>query len=98
MNKTDAAKMLANLPGFKKRGQFYIGTCNGSVISGYALDAPVGSVYIWRFVLPSYDDVEFLHLSLGRRIIASTAIGHEDTNPIRVSETLRRDWSALSEI
>ncbi len=61
MNKKAAAKVLSSLPGFRKLGSFYIGTCNQEVISGYALDAPPGGVYISRFVLPAYDHIDFLH-------------------------------------
>lgn len=98
MNKNDAAKALTRMTGFKKSGSFYIGTCNDSVIAGYGLDAPPGAIYIWRFALPSYDNIEFLHFGLGKRILTlpqgSSGVGEK----VDFANFLLRDWSTFSEV
>jgi hypothetical protein len=92
-----AAKVLANLPGFKKFGAFCIGTCNQDVISGYALDAPPGGVYVARFILPAYDRIDFLHMSLGGRI---GHFSHEDiaSGSADLALLLKTDWQDFSNV
>lgn len=95
MKKEAAAKVLSRLPGFRKVGSYYIGTCNRDVISGYSLDAPPGGIYISRFILPTYDKIEFLHMGLGRRVALfprnAAASGSTD-----LSLLLGRDWQHFS--
>ena len=97
MKKNAVARILSNLAGFKKSGSFYIGTCNDSVIAGYALDAPPSAIYIVKFALPSYDHIEFLHFGLGRRILTLPK-GNSAAGDIGVSDFLKRDWSAFSKV
>jgi hypothetical protein len=97
MNKNVVSKTLAKMPGFKKSGSFYIGTCNDNVIAGYGLDAPPSAVYIWKFALPSYDDVEFLHFGLGKRILTLPQ-GNDTAGDIDLSDFLQRDWSAFFKV
>jgi hypothetical protein len=99
VKKTAAEKLLAKRPGFRKAGAFYIGTCTPEVISGYALDAPPGSLCVWRFVLPAYDRIQFLHLSLARRV-AEYFADQEVTAPPGASleSVLRDDWAEASRI
>jgi len=95
MYKKAVAKALSSLPGFRKLGSFYIGTCNQEVISGYALDAPPGGVYISRFILPAYDRHDFLHMGLGGRIAQfpqSTAAS--DLTDLDL--LLKNDWQDFS--
>jgi hypothetical protein len=95
VNKEAAAKVLSSLPGFRKLGSFYIGTCNQEVISGYALDAPPGGVYISRFVLPAYDRIDFLHLSLGERI-AQFPRSCDASDFTNLERLLNNDWQEFS--
>jgi hypothetical protein len=94
VNKSAVVKMLSSLPGFRKLGSFYIGTCNQEVISGYALDAPPGGIYIWRFILPAYDRIEFLHMSLGKRIAEFSRDGASDSKDLDI--LLKNDWQDFS--
>jgi len=61
----NAAKKLGLFPS----GNFLIGTRNKDIMSGLAIDATPSSIYIWTFVLPSFDDVTFMHMSLGERVV-----------------------------
>lgn len=101
MKKAVAARLLAKLPGFRRLGSFHLGVCNQEVISGYALDAPPGGLYVWRFVLPAFDNIDFLHLSLGTRI-AELASGEEaqglEDERERLASLLLKDWKELSAI
>jgi hypothetical protein len=96
MKKNAVAKALADMPGFIKRGSFYVGTCNDSVIAGYSLDAPPSAVYVWRFLIPAYDNVEFLHMSLGKRILTLPQSSEEGI--VELSESVQRDWSDFSKV
>lgn len=98
MNKKQIEIILSGAMGFKKRGNFYIGVCNDSVVSGYSLDVTPDAIYIWRFVLPSYDNVEFLHMTLGKRIITLPKRGEVSGEKVDLSSFLRRDWSSFSEV
>ena len=96
MKKNAVDKTLKNVVGPKKSGSFYLGVCNDSVISGYCIDAPPSAIYICRFILPSYDNIEFLHLSLGKRLLTVPQTGSEES--FDLSDFLRRDWSEFSRI
>jgi hypothetical protein len=98
MKKAAVLKEVSRLPGFRKIGNFYIGTCNDDILSGYCVDAPPTNVYIWKFVLPAYDGVEFLHLSLGKRILDIKPSKNENDNKasIELSQFLLNDWVELS--
>ena len=97
MKKAAAERVLAKLPGFRKAGAFYIGICNPDVIAGYALDAPPGSVCVWRFVLPAFDRVEFLHLSLARRVAEYFADQEVAAAPgADLQSVLQDDWAQVS--
>jgi hypothetical protein len=95
VNKKAAAKVLSSLPGFRKLGSFYIGTCNQEVISGYALDAPPGGVYISRFILPAYDRIDFLHMGLGKRIAQFLRHGAA-SDSTDLDLLLKNDWQDFS--
>lgn len=41
---------------------------NNDVFSGIALDSAPSTTYIWTFILPIYDYLPFLHMSLGERV------------------------------
>lgn len=98
MNKKKISNILSGIMGFKKRGDFYIGNCNDSVISGYSLDVPPSAIYICRFALPAYDNVEFLHMALGKRIVALPKNGKASEKNLDLSDFLRRDWSLFSKV
>src|SRR5579875_2010067 len=61
-------KRAAKKAGFYPLGDFLIGLRNSEIISGLAIDAARSSTYIWTFVLPAFDDLPFLHMSLGKRV------------------------------
>lgn len=87
-------KVLSRMPGFRARGSFYIGTCNRDVVAGYALDAPPGGVDVLRFVLPSFDKIEFLHLALARSVGSSPI--HAQRSPAEFAELVASDWREFS--
>jgi hypothetical protein len=95
VNKKAVAKVLSSLPGFRKLGSFYIGACNQEVISGYALDSPPGGVYVWRFILPAYDRIDFLHMSLGERI-AQFPRNRDASDSTDLDVLLKNDWQDFS--
>lgn len=97
MNKKLAAKVLSRLPGFRNIGGYYIGTCNADVVSGYALDAPPGGIYIWRFIVPAYDRIDFLHMGLGTRI-AQLSRGEIDFPSNDLGVLLKDDWQSFSNV
>jgi hypothetical protein len=97
VNKKSVAKVLSSLPGFKNAGGFYFGICNREVISGYVLDAPPGGLYIWRFILPIYDRIDFLHMALGKRI-AQFSPNETASSPTDVALLLKHDWEGFSNV
>lgn len=52
-------------------GDFLIVIQNDEITSGIAIDAAPAATYLWTFIVPTYDDLPFLHMSLGKRIEAS---------------------------
>jgi|HubBroStandDraft_1064217.scaffolds.fasta_scaffold04115_8 hypothetical protein len=99
MKKAEVIKHLARLPGFKKVGMFYIGLCNNDIISGYCLDAPPQNIYIWRFILPTFDNIEFFHLTLGKRVLSVTHSRFWDgDDSIDIGQLILKDWSEFSKI
>jgi hypothetical protein len=76
-------------------GDFYIFQCSDDVLSGYALDVPPSSFYLSSFVLPAYDKHDFLHLSLGERIISASREGATEDDVIAAIEN---DWRKFSKI
>ncbi|MFT4046602.1 MAG: hypothetical protein QM661_07875 [Solimonas sp.] len=97
MKKSAVDRKLARLPGFKKKDGFYFGTCNDDVMAGYCIDAPPSCIYICRFVIPTYDDIDFMHMSLGGRILN---LPRNDSNneSIDIAGFLRQDWSEFSKL
>lgn len=96
--KAAVARNLAKLPGFRRNGYFYLGTCNADVLAGYCIDAPPSGIYIWRFAIPAYDNVEFLHMTLGQRILAFSYSELSGTALSNVSEHVSQDWAKFSEL
>lgn len=97
MNKRAAARVISRLPGFRTLAPFYIGNCNREVIAGYALDAPSGGLYISRFVLPAYDRISFLHLSLKKRIV-QVARSEDMSGVPDLDLQMKSDWEGFSKI
>lgn len=97
MSKKAVARMLSALSGFRTLGSFYIGTCNQEVLSGYALDAPPGGIYIWRFILPAYDRLKFPHMSLGKRI-AQFPLDKVSSESAGLELLLKNDWNEFSNV
>lgn len=99
MKKESVARVIAKLPGFRKRGPFFVGTCNDNVIAGYSIDAPPSHTYVWRFVLPSYDRNEFLHMALGKRVVALPRVDDQNgPDAASLSAILVEDWAHLKDV
>jgi len=64
-------KRQAKSSGLRAVGNFLIAFHTRDVISGFTLDPAPSSTYIWTFVVPTYDDLSFLHMSLGQRIASA---------------------------
>jgi hypothetical protein len=62
-------KSTAKKLGFHVVGNFLIGTRSEDVVSGIAIDGAPSSTYIWTFILPAFDDISFMHMSLGVRAL-----------------------------
>jgi len=92
MNKSKIARRLSSIPGFKKHGSFYVGLCNDDVLSGYCLDTTPRASYVWRFILPSFDRIEYLHLALGERILTVEC----DAELADLGNEVLRDWQRFS--
>jgi hypothetical protein len=97
VTKKSVVEVLSTLPGFRNVGGFHIGLCNPQVISGYAVDAPPGGIYVWRFILPVYDRVEFLHMSLGKRI-ARFSGSQTNSSLTDLELLLANDWQGFSSV
>ena len=97
MNKKAAAKVLSSFSELRRQGDHYFGICNRELISGYALDAPPGGIYVARFILPAYDSIEFLHMALGKRI-AQFPRDETDSGSSDLGALLRNDWQAFSSV
>ncbi|MGS7839864.1 hypothetical protein ACVMVB_20125 [Stenotrophomonas maltophilia] len=61
-------KKDAKKSGMRVVGNFLIASYTRDVISGFAIDPAPSAIYLWTFVLPTYDDLSFLHMSLGQRV------------------------------
>jgi hypothetical protein len=66
-------KREAKRSGLRVAGNFLIAFHARDVISGFTLDPAPSSTYIWTFVIPTYDDLPCLHMSLGQRIAGAAA-------------------------
>ncbi|WP_188054849.1 hypothetical protein [Sphingosinithalassobacter sp. CS137] len=54
--------------GFHASGNFLIGARSEDILSGIAIDAAPSATYIWTFILPVFDEISFLHMTLGERV------------------------------
>lgn len=61
-------KKDAEKSGMRAVGNFLTALYTRDVISGFAIDPAPSAIYLWTFVLPTYDDLSFLHMSLGQRV------------------------------
>ena len=61
-------KKDAKKSGMRVVGNFLIASYTRDVISGFAIDPAPSAIYLWTFVIPTYDDFPYLHISLGQRI------------------------------
>jgi hypothetical protein len=84
--------------GLRRTGHYYIGTFNQDVITGYCLDKPPLNAYVWRFALPAYDSIDFLHLALGERILHFTKGGNVPDETSDPAALLQRDWARFSQV
>lgn len=85
-------KAVAKELGFSPHGNFLIGTFSDDVISGFSMDFSPSSSYLWTFILPRFDNISFLHLSLGRRIAELS----EEKGLL--DEILQQRWVHLSQV
>ena len=63
-----AKAVSALLPKFRPSGSFLY--CRDPILMmrGFAFDMPPGGCYVWKYYVPLFQDVEFLHMSLGYRV------------------------------
>jgi hypothetical protein len=78
--------------GFGALGNFLIGARTRDIVSGVAIDATPSSTYMWTFLLPAFDDLEFLHMSLGRRMFSL------DTEGQPLEQQLIQAWASIAPI
>ena len=100
MIKAQLSKALLSIPGFVDFAPFYIGLCNSDVISGYCLDISRSAAHVWRFLLPTYDNIEFLHLSLGD-VVKDLVLPISKVDAVVQSEIAFRiqgDWKNFKDI
>ena len=71
----DKIRRDARSMGMHIKGDFLIASRTADVVSGIAVDAAPSSIYLWIFVLPTYDDHSFLHMSLGHRVATCKGAG-----------------------
>lgn len=62
-------KSAAKKANFLVVGDFIICFWNEHVVSGIAIDAAPAATHLWIFILPMYDDLSFLHMTLGERVV-----------------------------
>ena len=67
-SRSNKIKRIAKKSGMAVSGNFLIGLHNDDVVSGLAIDSPPSSTYLWIFILPTYDSLKFLHMTLGDRV------------------------------
>jgi len=72
----NSLRTAAKKAGFSGTGSFLVAVHSQDVVSGLALDVAPSSTYISTFVLPTFDALSFMHMSLGRRV----AICSSDTS------------------
>ena len=61
-------KSAARKAGFHVAGNFIVVFRSEDVISGMVIDVAPSTTYLWIFILPMYDDLPFLHMTLGDRV------------------------------
>lgn len=68
MNKTFERQVLKLRPSFRvSNGHFYI-TPVEHILCGFVYEKARGGSYVWRYALPLYDHVDFVHLTFGERL------------------------------
>jgi hypothetical protein len=85
-------KSTAKKLGFYVSGSFLIGTRNEDVVTGFAVDSAPSSTYLWTFVLPAFDKLPFMHMSLGNRVLNLTDLGQS------LEASLMEAWRDISPI
>lgn len=63
-----AKAVSALLPKFRATGSFLYHRDPILMLRGFAFDMPPGGCYVWKYYLPLFQDVEFLHMSFGYRV------------------------------
>jgi hypothetical protein len=63
-----AKAVSALLPKFRASGSFLYHRDPILMLRGFAFDMPPSGCYIWKYYLPLFQDVDFLHMSLGYRL------------------------------
>ncbi len=63
-----AKAVSALLPKFRASGSFLYHRDPILMVRGFAFDMPPGGCYVWKYYVPLFQDVEFLHMSLGYRV------------------------------
>jgi hypothetical protein len=63
-----AKAVSALVPKFRVSGSFLYYRDPILMLRGFAFDMPPGGCYVWKYYLPLFQDVEFLHMSFGFRV------------------------------
>jgi hypothetical protein len=63
-----AKRVAALMPKFRASGSFLYHRDPILMMRGFAFDMPPGGCYVWKYYLPLFQDVDFLHMSLGYRV------------------------------
>ncbi|HEX8125612.1 MAG TPA: hypothetical protein VF548_08530 [Allosphingosinicella sp.] len=63
-----AKAVSALLPKFRASGSFLYHRNPILMVRGFSFDMPPSGCYIWKYYVPLFQNVDFLHMSLGYRI------------------------------
>lgn len=85
-------KKAAKKLGFYEKGDFLIRYRSRDVVSGLVIDRAPSSIYIWTFLLPAFDDIEFMHMSLGSRV-SNISVADD-----QIDKCLDDAWDGISPI
>ncbi|QIG79934.1 hypothetical protein [Stakelama tenebrarum] len=85
-------KSVARKIGFHDKGDFLVRARSKDIIAGLAIDGAPSSTYVWTFLLPAFDDLEFMHMSLGARVVNLATLEQP------LEESLKDAWDAISPI
>lgn len=63
-----AIKRAARECGFSVSGDYLFARKTNDIVSGLVIDAPPSQIHISTFILPVFDNIDFIHMGLGGRV------------------------------